>query len=286
MEPKTISLVARHRRIDMRNQWETLTREEYIELCADLCDMQRGKLSDVDVRTRLAARMIGADPQRIKDEEALATLVSLGNRLTFLFKQADDGRSVLDLCFCAQLLPVVYLNRKPCKGYRIDAAYGQISTSLTALQYIDASHLAASDKPSLPLLASILYSRQPYDSGEACRNARLFEELPHHILQGIEWNFQAFNNFIFTRTPFSLLAKFETKKGASITTDAADALYDLAHDGFGNTQAVEQMNLFTYLRILRKKTIDTVRQMRQLKMDTPTISNETGLPIEVINDMI
>ena len=49
------------------------------------------------------------------------------------------------------------------------------------------------------------------------------------------------------------MTKFNEKPTHPITTDAADALYDLSADGLGNATAVEQLNVLTYLRILRKK---------------------------------
>ena len=135
-------------------------------------------------------------------------------------------------------------------------------------------------------MAAILYCPGIYDSERAHAISKEFANLPAETLTAISWNFQALNNFLFTRTDFSLLTKFKEKTPTAITTDASDALYDLSADGLGNNQEIEQMNVLTYLRILRKKTIDAVRQMRGMKMDTPSISLETGLPIEVINDMI
>lgn len=51
-------------------------------------------------------------------------------------------------------------------------------------------------------------------------------------------------------------------------------------------EEVEQMNLLTYLRILRKKTIEAVRQMRSMEWDVIRISQETTLPVSVIQQII
>ena len=100
-------------------------------------------------------------------------------------------------------------------------------------------------------------------------------------------NFMALTNFLYTKTPFSLLTKFEKdRKTRTITTTMTDALYDLCNDGLGNSQEVEQLNLLTYLRILRKKTIDAVRQLHGLDMDIAKIANETGLPPEIITKIL
>ena len=147
---------------------------------------------------------------------------------------------------------------------------------------------SSSPSPSshLPLLAAILYTPQPYSSEAAHAIADDLATLPPETLQAVAWNFQALNNFIFTLTPFSLLAQVKERRSPPIATDAADALYDLSADGLGNSTEVEQMNIITYLRILRKKTIDTVRLMRSHQIGTPQISAHTGLPLNTINQII
>ena len=99
-------------------------------------------------------------------------------------------------------------------------------------------------------------------------------------------NFTAVNNFIFRKTEFSLLTKFDLPKENAITTDATDALYDLSKDGLGNASQVERMNVLTYLRILRKKTIDGVKALRAAGMDVAKIANEVGLPLEIVKKII
>ena len=173
------------------------------------------------------------------------------------------------------------------KGYRADLCHGTIYSSLTALQYIEARELLSHGDERLPLMAAILYCPAPYDSGTAMMLADQFRLLPRRILTAIQWNFVAVNTFLMTRTPFELLTRFSEKPTtATIATDATDALYDLCADGIGSCHEVEQLNVLTYLRLLRKKTIDGVRQMRQAKMDTPTIATETGLPLETINEIV
>ena len=46
------------------------------------------------------------------------------------------------------------------------------------------------------------------------------------------------------------------------------------------------MNVLTYLKILRKNTISAVRDMKGFGWDKLKISNEVGLPVSVINDII
>ena len=46
------------------------------------------------------------------------------------------------------------------------------------------------------------------------------------------------------------------------------------------------MNVITYLKVLRKKTIDAVRDMKGFGWDKLKISNEVGLPINIIDKIL
>ena len=139
---------------------------------------------------------------------------------------------------------------------------------------------------TLPLLASILYYPGPYDSEDAHRKADLFSDVPQNVLAAIAYNFTAFNNFLMTKTEYSILTEFTSQRAREISTDAADALYDLSSDGLGDAQHVERLNLLTYLRILRKKTIESVRRLSAAGEDPGKIANTTGLDITTITKIL
>ena len=320
---KEIELVSNGLLYRIPNSWERLAPMQYLRLAKNLLKMQHGEMSAGEVRIRLLCDLMHWDLRKFRKEDALENLIAISEQLTFLFTIAYpdnnavlDGldreqreqclrtdpfnlrlpiaeklrkmeyRYVLDLCFCAQLIPSVSIADNTYMGYRVNTDFGQLTLSLTALQYLEARELIAQNEKTLPLMAAILYYPGQYNSEGAHTMAKEFAKLPAHTLHAISWNFQALNNFLFTRTSFSLLTKFKERTPSPITTDASDALYDLSADGLGNNSEVEQMNVLTYLRILRKKTIDSVRQMRGMEMDVAKISIETGLPIEVINDII
>ena len=46
------------------------------------------------------------------------------------------------------------------------------------------------------------------------------------------------------------------------------------------------MNVLTYFKILRKKTIDAVKEMKSIGWNKLKISNEVGLPVSVIDDIL
>lgn len=321
---KDIELVYKGEIYRIPNRWDAMTDRQYIRLVADLLRMAAGELSAGEVRINYLCDVMRWDRRRIRTEEQIANLVAISEQLTFLFqinypdnnavldgidpetyelcRRIDpfrlhhplarvlrrlDYQYVVDLCFCAQLIPAVRIKDRRFEGYTVESSYGVLTCSLTALQYIEARELIDRGESALPLLAAILYyPEKTYDSERAHALAHEFAALPPELLAAISFNFQAFNNYLFSKTSFSLLAKFIPRPDHPITTDASDALYDLSKEGLGNAHKIEQMNVLTYLKVLRKKTIDAVKDMRGFGWDKAKISTEVGLPISVIDDII
>ena len=125
-----------------------------------------------------------------------------------------------------------------------------------------------------------------YDSAGAHRLASEFASLTEYELQAIAFNFQAFNNYLFSQTEFRLLTASKEGKNSTISTGALESLYNLSNDGLGDITVIEQMNVINYLTILRKKIIETVRSMSSMKMEKVDIEEETGLPIHIINQIL
>ena len=321
---KDIELVYKGEIYRIPNRWDGMTDRQYIRLVADLLRMAAGGLSAGEVRINWLCDIMNWDRRRFRTEEQIANLVAISEQLTFLFqinypdnnavldgmdsesyelcRRVDpfrlhlpiarvlrrlDYQYVVDLCFCAQLIPAVRVKEHTYQGYTVEKGYGMLTCSLTALQYIEARELIERGEKSLPLMAAILYYPSPqYDSERAHALAHEFEILPPQLLTAISFNFQAFNNYLFSKTHFSLLSKFKPRPDHPITTDASDALYDLSKEGLGDALQIEQMNVLTYFKVLRKKTIDAVRDMKGFGWDKTKISNEVGLPISVIDDII
>lgn len=321
---KDIELVYKGEIYRIPNRWDGMTDRQYIRLVADLLRMAAGGLSAGEVRINWLCDIMNWDRRRFRTEEQIANLVAISEQLTFLFqisypennavldgmdsetyelcRRVDpfrlhlpiarvlrrlDYQYVVDLCFCAQLIPSVRIKERRYRGYTVEKSYGVLTCSLTALQYIEARELIGQDEKYLPLMAAILYyPEKEYNSEHAHVLAREFSALPPELLTAISFNFQAFNNYLFNKTSFSLLSKFKPEPGHPITTDASDALYDLSKEGLGSTRQIEQMNVLTYLRILRKNTISAVRDMKGFGWDKLKISNEVGLPINIIDKIL
>lgn len=284
---KTISVRANGKVYEIPNSWELLTSDQYLKLIELLSLMENGQYPPGAVKCLFLCYMMKWDLNRIKrDEKVLENFMSIASQITFIFQEKDD-KFVLDLCFCRQQLPLIFIDKKAYYGYDINTDFQSLTCSLTALQYIEARQLLEMGEESLPLLAAVLYfGKGQYSSEKAQKLALQFRKLPANTLRAIALNFTAVNNFLFSKTEFSLLTKFLPQKGSSITTDATDALYDLSKDGLGNANQVEKMNVLTYLRILRKKTIEGVKSLKASGMEMAKIADEVGLPIEIVKQII
>ena len=306
------------------NRWDAMNDRQYIRLVGDFLRMAAGELSAGEVRINWLCDIMSWNKRKFHSEEQIANLVAISEQLTFMFQinypdnnEVLDGvdeetynlcrridpyrlnvplarvlrrldyQYVVDLCFCAQLIPSVQIGERSYPGYRIETSFGTLTCSLTALQYVEAQGLIERGEESLPLLAAILYyPEKAYNSERAHELANDFAKLPLETLTAISFNFQAFNNYLFSKTSFSLLSKFVQKPKQPITTDASDALYDLSKEGLGDAKQIEQMNMLTYLKVLRKKTIDAVKDMKGFGWDKLKISEEVGLPISVIDKIL
>lgn len=305
------------------NSWDQIDGFLFIRLIHDFNRMVKGELSPAMVRVNYVCNVMGWKPKRIK-EDACDNLAFLAEQVTFPFviMYPDDDMALNDLepelrklckrvsperlsglsiarylsrleyryafdcSFCKQMISSVELDDEIYIGYTIDTSFNRLTCSLTALQYIEARALIGAPVETLPLLAAILYHPGTYSSESAHRLATDFAHLSEEHLQAIAFNFQAFNNFLFTQTEFSLLTAARDGKHSPISTGALESLYNLSNDGLGDITAVERMNIIKYLTILRKKIIETVRSMHSMKVEKTDIEKETGLPIHIINQIL
>lgn len=308
----------------IRNSWEQLSDYLFITLMRDFRLMAKGELSPAMVRINYICNSMGWKKRRIKGEESYQGLAFLAEQVTFPFlivypdddlALADldpatrelckrippdrltgvsiarylsrlDYKFVFDSCFCAQLVPSVEVDDEYYFGYKINTSFNVLTCSLTALQYVEARSLIGKSMDTLPLLAAILYHPGRYSSESAHLLAESFKSLPEDTLHAIAFNFQAFNNYLFTKTEFSLLTAAKDGKYSAISTGALESLYNLSNDGLGDITAVEQMNVIKYLTILRKKIIESIRSLSSARMEKADIEKETGLPIHIINQII
>lgn len=307
------------------NRWELIRNDyDYLQLVRDIILMSEGKLSPAMVRINYICRYFGWNYKKIKDKDSFANLVMLAEQVTFVFRisypnndealqglddytynlckripperlsgitlakvlKRLDYRFTLDLCFCRQFMPYLTVDGKHYTGYTISTSFDTLSTSLTALQFIEARQLIGQGEKILPLMAAILYHPYPYTSESAHQLADTFKSVPRDKLYAISLNFQAFINFLFTKTEYSILTAGKETKRSAISTGALESLYNLSSDGYGDIIHIERMGLLQYLVILRKKVIESVRSLNAAKMELVDIEKETGLPLSIIKQIL
>ena len=295
MRKEDITIMSGSQTAVIPNSWQGVTPDVFQKFVSNLAEHYAGNITVADIRRRYVLDVMGWRLSRIHDADALATIISIADRITFLFTEEEQPSLTPNLNFFAQFVPTIKIGTTEYYAYTVSTAYNNLTTSLTALQFIEAQQILqqatvpgsfAAGQSSLPFLAAILYCPPPYNSTTAQLLADKMQQLSPVTLMAIQMNFIAFTTALYSQTEFALLAKFQPKKQSPIATDMADALYDLCADGLGTHEEVEQMNLLTYLRILRKKTIEAVRQMRSMEWDVIRISQETTLPVSVIQQII
>lgn len=317
-----IDIQLKDRVIQIPNSWYKMDDKQFLPLMDDVVSMAAGIKSVAMVRLNYILRNLGID-YKVSDDDACANLALIAEKVTFPFlicypdndaalEGLDESsylrckkiapnrltgisisnylkrleyRYTLDLCFLRQFLPKVRIGSHTYNGYRIDTDYDMFTTSLTALQFLEARECLEGQE-RLPLLAAILYSPAPYDSAVAHSMMKEFEKLDKATQYAIAFNFRAIVNYLFTKTDYKLLTAGKPGAQKSITTGAMESLYNLSSDGYGNLNEVENMNLLQYLGILRKKIIDSVRQLHAAKMESVKIEEETGLPLFIIQSII
>ncbi|MBN9301630.1 MULTISPECIES: hypothetical protein [Dysgonomonas] len=328
---KKIDIEIKGKPYSLPNSWDALSPDEFVYLSGLLQDYAAGLLSVSDVRLRFVVYVLDIDmsyvPARHKDTIA-QNLYILMSKITFIFniKYPDqlwnglsaelrkealktepkylpdtpevrllrrcDYKYVIDGCFAAQLLPTITIGKVSCVGYTINTLCDQLSTSLTARQYVDATECLngiEKNRSLLPLLAATLYQPAGYSSEWAHDNVSLFAELPVAVLEAVALCFQAFVLFLFTKTHFSILWKKTNTKDLQrnkLSVGLKDGIYTLSEDGYGDIHTVGEMSLIEYLEILRKKKIDAVRTMHSAEMKITDIAEKTGLDFDTIQKII
>ncbi len=272
--------------LSVPNRWELLSTDQFLFLVALLTWYAQKKATMDDVRLQYVCNVLQVDITSISDIDAMANLTIIADQVDFIF----DESGTINLCFLAQLLPVISTGRtifnKKYYGYAVNTDFDTLTCSLTAGQFIDAQQLLTSSTSQLPLLAAILYCPLPYTSKNAHDLAKEFKNISPIFLQAVSLNFQALITYLFTRTHFSILSSGTKDNVPEIATGMLETMYNLSSDGMGDVQSVKQMPIIEFLTILRKKIIESVKAMHAAKMDLVKISNITGLPTQIIKKML
>lgn len=265
------------------NRWEQLTPELYLSVCKLLQQYATGQISYRQLHIAYICKALKLNPKKIKGDDANQNLYLLSEQIDFICKDMQH----INNCFLAQLVPEISVNDQIYQAYKIQTGFDTLTCSLSAIQFIEAYELIGCQTDKLPVMAAILYCPGTYTSEAAHRLAESFASLDSILLQAICLNFQAFANYLFTQTPFSILYMRKPKEHKpAISIGMAESLYNLSADGLGNVDVIEQMPVIKYLTILRKKLIESVTAMNEAGIDLVEISDKTGLSIKTIKQII
>ena len=325
---ETIDFEIKKKKYLLPNAWTKLSQAQFVHLSGLLRLHVAGLASVGDVRLGYVTHFLGIDITKVSAGKAalVATnLYTLLQNVDFIFNikyspdvwnnlspetrrlaiktepsdlpdtpevrylRTCDYKFVIDAVFAAQLIPQIAVGRKKYKGYEINTRCGELSCSLTARQYIDASERLSRviDNPGLlPLLAAILYCPGRYDSDWAHRHAADFAALSPETLEAIALNFQSFVIFLFEKTHYTILRQKNAAPSKGLYVGMSEGLYNLSTDGYGNLEEVGRLSVIEYLDILRKKLIESVRTMHASDMKTTEIASKTGLDMNTINKIL
>ena len=311
---------------EFHSEWEELTQEEALIVFSIIRRLEERKISINHARAELFMRMSGINIPREKREGAFwANVYQVASAFRFFYKYVytDEGfkhlsadtRSKLekylpfeleqtpeirvaanmpvsytfDMVFGRNLVTTIKHKNRVINTYSFSNADGIITTSLTALQYVDAiaivkKYCETQSPTVLDLLVSILCHAMPYTSLGASDEQKLYTDINQDLKLAILYNFMAICQWIRTRTHFNILW-LSTKKSKP-SDSVGDMIYSISKEGYGTPDQVSNMNLVVMLELMKKITIGNIQSLHAKKVKLVEIADITGYPVEIITKLI
>lgn len=307
------------------SKWEELSPEQWLGIVDAMLEFGAGKCGFDAFQFRLVEAIVGKLPQdpgnsilcenifrmseifswpyiySYKDSryDKLSEQIKeqLQHRLPSQLDQGDpevrialsfEAQVRFDLCFAAQLLPVLPSDSS-FRGYAFSLDGSLVHTDLTAVQYVTATGLmemicvAEAEYPDevLSSLLSVLYHLQ-----DGKGTVRPTGHISYSEKMAVMLNFQAVIEWISRIPKYDLL--FRRAHGAKYSSPLGmeGSLYTLSEKGYGDIDKVGGMNLFTYLDVLLKQTIDSIHMLNSCKMKPGDIASELNLSVEQVLNII
>ncbi len=293
------------------DKWEELSSEQYLFLSDLLLQYSLGKISVTEVRAKLLQKLLQLDFKRLpKGSLLFENMYLISRQLTFMFKIvyedqkqfsffSEDTQKMLERYLPEDLYPspeIELAEQMKChfaidavfaknllpqaggvQGYEFDVEGGFVSTTLTAEQYVQAvtlygAYVKSGNQEQLEMLANTLYP-----DGENFTEAEL---------HGVFLNFGAIQTFLYNTKYGILWQRKSTGKNNKLTVGLMDSVYTLSSEGYGNLVEVKNYNLITYLDLLLKQLIDSVKTLQSYELKLPEIAEKTGLSIEQLNTIV
>jgi len=202
---------------------------------------------------------------------------------------------IIDAVFGKNILTCLNIGKKSYSGYLFYIVGGVAQTSLTAMQYSEAQNLVAKyyrspDPELLNLICAILY-QVCYNEQKVRDLARIFADLSELQKQAVLVNFCAISSFIIKKTKYSILfdrpkQTATVKKHTDFYLGLAENIYQLSKRGYGNTELMENANLFKFFDIMIKEMADTACELKHSGKKPGEIAEIMNLSIEQLNKLL
>ena len=308
----------------IQDQWEDLTPDQFIHLVDLLTSFTNGDLTTDMVRTLFFLKVAGIKPRRIrsKEKEELYSenVFRISRRLNFMFRVVYENEKAIqsmnpevrhellrwlpeeiegdipelriarklkkhieiDCIFAKNLVPEIRMRRAIYPGFRMNRIGEVLNTDLPAGDFIDATtlhdqYMKSGSEEILNQMVSLLYK---LPEGVAA-------SIPAGTRAAILFNFRAILLFLTHQTQYGILWKAgKTNQDEKISIGFVDSLYSLAKAGYGDTTRLKTISVVEFLDLLLKEVIDTVKTLKDAKMDLTKIAEVTKLSLNQIQSIL
>jgi len=202
----------------------------------------------------------------------------------------------VDGVFSKNLVPQLKIGRKVYKAYTFELMDDIAITSLTAQQFTDAQNiytqlLRKSNTELFNLFCAVLYQGETYSEDIARKTASVFGKISNKEKQAVLFVFSGIQEFIITRTKYSILFSREKKNKKAKQPKKTglgfeNTIYSLSKAGYGSVKEMQNLPLFETFDLMIKNMADTINQLKDADKDVAEIAKITKLTINQVNELL
>jgi hypothetical protein len=290
------------KKVQIKNQWNELDQTDFLFVSGLLWKVFNNKLSLIDLRLKLFYYFTDFEYKKKKytDDEAadIATnIYRISEQITFSYTQSGD-EFIFNFDIDRFFILTIDIDTIEMKGLTFNINdNGIISTDMTAEEFVDAYNFYVMFENSknigilkymaLIFLRPVVNGKKiEYSSVSCIQNAMALSDIDSSVLFGCYIQFAGLMNFILKRTNYALLFKGDAQQAGKISIGLAETIYSLSKTGYGSKSEIAKLNLFEYLDLLLKETLDYVKELNAMEKTYNEISELTGLSIDQITRII
>lgn len=286
------------------SEWDDLTQEQYLSLAPLLLRWTLGELSIDEVKVKWLMDILNLHSENIKYENKdtfTRNLVFLADSITFFYSfeyenglkaVSEENRRLLKKHHPSTLLDspeITYMCRQKCEIV-LDAyidrnlipelhaedtvVLGWSAEKITAGAFLTCLDLITKLTTNPELVGKITEILYP---------GAMADKIDKSVHYAVLFNFQAFANYIFQKTRFSILFRppLNPRSVKSLSTNI-DQLYSLCKKGYGSSVEIEEITVLQYLTILVNELFDAVRTMRCYDKSAVEIADTLNIKVEEV----